>query len=311
MGKSSTTSSELSVSTTATEITDIFVGIVTLNRLDKLVHTLSECRTKGFRHFVVIDNGSTDGTREFLAQQQDITCVFTDRNEGGSGGFHRIKRHFYEKTSFEFLLLMDDDAYPGFTRDHLIEFLAQRRSANHMAFACRVVYPDGTLCAMNRPGKNVLAHHPFKHFNKDFHIDDSSQETDVDFAGFVGLVLTRQAIRIVGVVSTEFFIYSDDTYYTLAISQTGGKILYCPQLTFVHDCKRSSRNLIHHDAMRLERDVVNKIVMIREYSRFGSLYVLLYLLRLLWKNPSMSGGILRAASKGVRADLALYRNQPV
>jgi GT2 family glycosyltransferase len=290
---------------------NILVGIVTLNRKDKLVHTLSECRTMWFNHIVIVDNGSTDGTRELLAQQKDITAIFTDRNEGGSGGFSRIMRYFLEQTSFEFLLLMDDDAYPAFTREYLVSFLAEPCAQNYMAYACRVVYPDGTLCAMNRPGKDVLAHHPLKHFNRDFHISESSQETSVDFAGFVGLLLTRRAIQLVGVVSAQFFIYSDDTYYTLAISRNGGKILYCPQLNFVHDCKRSSRNLVHHDAMRLERDVVNKIVMIREYSKFVTLYVLLYIARLLWKNPSMSVDILRAARKGIRADLALYRNQPV
>ena len=133
----------------------------------------------------------------------------------------------------------------------------------------------------------------------------------MDFAGFVGLILTREAIRSTGVVSKQFFIYSDDTFYTLSISRLGGKILYCPQLVFTHDCKRSSRNFTHHDRIRIERDVVNKIVMIREYSKFVKLYIFLYLIRLLWKNPRISFDILRAALKGVRANLSLFRNQPI
>lgn len=290
---------------------DILVGIVTLNRRDKLARTLAECRGLGFDRFVVVDNGSGDGTREFLSGQTDLKCLFPEHNEGGSGGFNRIKRYFYENTTSDYLLLMDDDAYPTFSRSDLTAFLATRSAGNYMAYACKVIYPTGSLCEMNRPGKNILADHPLLHFGKDHHIDETSPESIVDFASFVGLLLTREAIRRVGVVSTQFFIYSDDTYYTLSISRGDGKILYCPQLTFIHDCNRSSRNLIHHDPVRLERDVVNKIVMIREYSNFHRLYVFLYLIRLLARNPMITTKILIAAHKGLSANLLNYRNQPV
>lgn len=290
---------------------EILVGIVTLNRFQKLAQTLSECRSQGFHRFVVVDNGSIDGTRDFLREQRGISSIFSERNEGGSGGFSRVMHYFFEETACEYLLLMDDDAYPRFSLDDLRSVLITRSHQNYMAYACKVVYPDGSLCEMNRPGKNILIRHPLSQLSKDFHLDESSQESVVDFAGFVGLVLAREAIRRAGVVSKEFFIYSDDTYYTLSISRSGGKILYCPQLTFIHDCRRSSRNLINHDPTRLERDVINKIVMIREYSKFVRLYVFLYLIRLLWKNPRISLDILRAARKGVRANLGLFRNQPI
>jgi len=290
---------------------DILVGIVTLNRMEKLAHTLAECRSLGFGRFVVVDNGSSDGSREFLSAQPGVKSLFPENNEGGSGGFNRIKRYFYENTNANYLLLMDDDAYPTFSRRHLAAFLAERSACNYWAYACKVIYPTGSLCEMNRPGKNILANHPLRHFGKDYHIDAKSPEGIVDFASFVGLLLTRDAIRQVGVVSAQFFIYSDDTYYTLSISQSHGKILYCPELTFIHDCNRSSRNLIHHDPVRLERDVVNKIVMIREYSRFHRLYVSLYLIRLLARNPRTATRILTAAQKGLSANLLDYRNQPV
>lgn len=290
---------------------NILIGIVTLNRMEKLALTLAECRRNGFDRFVVVDNGSSDGTREFLSKQTDLMSIFPEHNEGGSGGFNRIKRYFYENTDSNYLLLMDDDAYPAFSQNHLAAFLAERRGRNYLAYACKVIYPTGSLCEMNRPGKNILANHPLLHFGRDHHIDEESPESIVDFASFVGLLLTREAIRRVGVVSTRFFIYSDDTYYTLSISKNDGKILYCPELTFIHDCNRSSRKLLHHDPVRLERDVVNKIVMIREYSRFHRLYVSLYLVRLLARNPRTATRILTAAQKGLSANLLDYRNQPV
>src|SRR5208282_6820335 len=131
----------------------------------------------------------------------------------------------------------------------------------------------------------------------------------VDFAGFVGLLLRRETIQAVGIVSKKFFIYSDDTYYTLSISRDIGQLFYCPEFVMIHDCIRSSRKLTNHDGMRLEREVTNKIVMIREYSRFKTLHVVLYVVRLLFINPRLSMKILRAAQKGLKADIMLYRNE--
>jgi GT2 family glycosyltransferase len=292
-------------------ITNILVGIVTFNRIDKLICTLGECRAMGFDQLVVVDNGSTDGTREFLQGQTDITTILSERNEGGSGGFNRVMRYFFEETSMDLVLLMDDDAYPKFSRERMMELLAEHRALECLAYACRVVYPTGSLCEMNRPGKNVLAYHPFSQFTKDWHIDESSQDTLVDWSSFVGLLLTREAIERVGVVSPQFFIYSDDVYYTLTISRNSGRILYCPQLTLVHDCKRSSRDLTHHNPMRLEKEIVNKLVLIREFSKYPKLYIFLYVVRLIWKNPRKSLGILPAALKGLSVNLTIYRNHPV
>ena len=290
---------------------DVLVGIVTLNRKDKLVKTLGECRRLGFENILVLDNGSGDGTRDYLQQQEGIATIFTEKNEGGSGGFNRVMHYFLERTNCPWLLIFDDDAYPAFHYAALKGYLDGENGSRHPAYAFKVTYPDGSLCEMNRPGINVLAKNPFWFLGREFHIDESTKGCLVDFAGFVGLLLGRETVEAVGVVSKEFFIYSDDTYYTLSISSKLGKLFYCPDFVLIHECKRSSRRFRNHDAMRLEKDVVNKIVMIREYSRFPKAYVGLYVARSILMNPARFVKILRASSKGLSADIALYRNEAV
>lgn len=288
---------------------ELLVGIVTYNRWKKLEHTLAECRRLGFTNILVVDNGSTDGTREYLSADPSIQHIFTEKNEGGSGGFNRVMRYFIEKTECRWLLTFDDDAYPGFPADPLLAFLRSDAHSAHSGYALRVTYPDGTLCEMNRPGQNILTRHPLRYRSADLHIDQSTGRKNVDFAGFVGLLLKRSTVRNAGAVSRHFFIYSDDTYYTLSLSRDIGPLLYCPDFALIHDCRRSSRRLANHDPVRLERDVVNKIVMIREYSHYKSLYIALYLARLIVLNPKSCVHILRAARKGCTESLAMYRNE--
>lgn len=287
----------------------VLVGIVTMNRRSRLAATLKECGKRGFSDVVVIDNGSTDGSREFLLKQPGLHAIFTDSNEGGAGGFNRIMRHFIGDTRYGWLLLFDDDAYPSFDFKTLSDFLRRERESSTPAYAFKVAYPDGALCEMNRPGVNILDKHPFIALLGGHHIRESTQSCLVDFASFVGVLLKRSTVQKNGCVSKQFFIYSDDTYYTLSISSKLGKIRYCPEFVLVHDCNRSSRRLLQHDAMRLRRDVANKIVLIREYSRFQVLFVLLYVGRLLFRNPARFQDILEATYRGICADLALYRNE--
>lgn len=288
----------------------VLIGIVTLNRKEKLVKTLDECRTRGFTNIVVLDNGSRDGTRELLAQQPSVEHIFNKENEGGSGGFNRIMHHFMAETTFRWLFMFDDDAYPTFTAESLERYLQSQGHLNLPGYTFRVTYPDGGLCEMNRPGFNVLARSPFRMSNREFHVDGNSAGCRVDFASFVGILLSRETIQKVGIVSKEFFIYSDDTYYTLTISEKLGGLFYYPSFALVHDCGRSSRKLAGHSEFRLRHDVVNKIVLIRRHSKYPVSYSFLYVVRLIAVNPTRTLSILSASVNGLFANLDLYRNEP-
>lgn len=288
---------------------EVLVGIVTFNRKQKLLKTLEECKRLGFQDILVVDNGSSDGTREYLREQPGVRTIFSEKNEGGSGGFNQAMRHFIGETTCKWLLTIDDDAYPDFSYQKLLSYLHSENGAAHPAHAFRVIYPDGPLCKMNRPGTNMLDCSPLKRMAGDFHIDERTEARLVDFAGFVGLLLKRETIQRIGIVSKTFFIYSDDTYYTLSISRQLGQIAYRPDFVVIHDCNRSSVKLTNHDGWRVEKDVVNKIVLIREYSRFVKAYIVLYIARLVLMNPQVTTRIICAAKKGFAADLRAYKNE--
>lgn len=71
----------------------ISVVIPTYNRLELLKQTVDSVRGQTFRDFeiVVVDDGSTDGTREWLQEQTDLRCltqpnsgIATSRNNGAA-----------------------------------------------------------------------------------------------------------------------------------------------------------------------------------------------------------------------------------
>jgi GT2 family glycosyltransferase len=224
--------------------------VVTYNRLAKLKATLKRLLATPphqLSQIVVVNNASNDGTAAWLATVEDPRLVVhhANRNMGGAGGFSAGIRRAVETSDPDWVVVMDDDARP---LDGAFERFHERPRGHREAWAAAVFYPSGHLCEMNRPTRN-----PFwnpraflgavTRGRRGFHIDDEefhgSQQVPIDVASFVGLFLSRKAIRMIGYPDASIFIYGDDVLYSLDLRRAGGRIEFDPDLRFEHDCESS------------------------------------------------------------------------
>ena len=76
---------------------DITAVVVTYNRKELLVRCIEHLRRQSVKldSIIVVNNGSTDGTKEWLDNQADLAVIHQE-NVGGSGGFYRGIEHAYE-----------------------------------------------------------------------------------------------------------------------------------------------------------------------------------------------------------------------
>ena len=86
--------------------------VVTYNRLALLTECITALRnqTRPLDAILVINNGSTDDTQQWLAQQPDIINIYQN-NLGSSGGFSTGIQWAY-KNGYAWIWCMDDDGYP-------------------------------------------------------------------------------------------------------------------------------------------------------------------------------------------------------
>lgn len=202
---------------------EVGVVVVTYNRLELLKDVIASIRQQTFADFdiVVVNNGSTDGTADWLKGQDDVITI-TQENLGGAGGFNTGMRYVAEH-GYEYCWVMDDDVVCSPTA--LEELLKAAVAREDIGFVCsRVLGVDGR--PMNTPLPAV------KSMNEDsysdvFELVNMHAMVRLDCATFVSVLLPSKIIFKVGLPYKEFFIWYDDIEYTSRISRLYPSYVAC------------------------------------------------------------------------------------
>lgn len=192
----------------------VVVSVVTRDRRDLLRESLTAvmAQTRPADRVVVVDNASSDGTREMLAEEFAGTLVVAlPANQGATGGFHEAIRVGLREGA-EWLWLLDDDSFPRPTAlAELLAALERSTAAATPALLCsRVEWRDGEPHPMNRP--TVRRRDP------QLLVDAVRQGLlPLRAATWVSLMVSREAVERTGMPLRHFFYQADDIEYTARI----------------------------------------------------------------------------------------------
>ena len=191
----------------------IGVLIVTFNRIELLKEEINSIRNQSYKDFdiLVVNNGSTDGTSDWLETQNDVITI-TQENLGGAGGFHTGIKYLAEK-GYEYCWLMDDDVECS---PSALEIMINAAEAvDNLGFLCsRVFGLDGSL--MNVPSIETKGREG-KYASWLERIDEKM--IGVKSATFVSVLFPLSHALNLGLPYKEYFIWGDDIEYTTRISQ--------------------------------------------------------------------------------------------
>lgn len=233
----------------------IGIVIVTYNRLQLLKEEIESIKRQTYKNFtiVVVNNSSTDGTKEWLEQQTDIFTI-TQENSGCSGGmFTGIK--YVAENGYDLCWVMDDDVeYKDNTLEELVS--AYELLGGNVGFLCSKVEgihgePMNVPAVDLRPSSNGYC-------NYYQYIDN--QMIKVETATFVSLLFSTDMAREVGLPLRQFYIWGDDTEYTLRISRQHECYLCCKSIA-VH--KRSIQGALSFDTEMDKKRLSNYFYMFR------------------------------------------------
>ncbi len=249
---------------------NVDVVLVTYNRLEKLKKSLLcyDKQTVPFRSIIVVNNCSTDGTKEYLGKwledkndKYSKHVINTSSNLGGSGGFY-IGQEYAAKLKPEWIFLADDDAYPHPNMIEEFENYCTHKDVDGISAICATVYnADGTICYNHRSYVKLkkaglvfsMTHSSESDYNKDF---------SIDLLSYVGSFVNASKMKKVGLVNKDYFIYADDAEHSLRLKSVGD-IICVPSVKITHDSgqenEKNDENIVSWRDYYAERNFIHML----------------------------------------------------
>lgn len=221
----------------------IGVVIVAYNRKDCLEKALQafEVQTVAPAYILVVDNASTDGTADLLKSWADgdfSRCprlVFTENeNIGGSGGFHDGLR-IAQGWDADWIWLSDDDAYPEPGCLEIAETWIKNHDTHDVAAVCGAVINKGVVDTGHR---RMIRVRNMRVCEDQIPEPAYEGEFEINALSFVGAIIKKSVIQEVGLPLEDYFIWYDDTEYSLRLSELG-RIVCIPAIRINHDASKS------------------------------------------------------------------------
>lgn len=214
--------------------------MVTYNRKALLVQCLDalQRQTRAIDRIVVVDNASSDGTAAVVrADFPGVDLLVLDENRGGAGGFH-VGMKAAAEGGADWIWVMDDDAEPA---PDALEALMQASGKDVpgvVALASQKIDARTGRVQRGHAGHYSVATLQARPLSED-NVRDGA--CPITFSSFVGLLVSRHALRRVGLPEAGFFIWGDDAEYSLRLASVGRMLLVPESRIHHHNAHAQSR----------------------------------------------------------------------
>lgn len=223
---------------------DVSVVIVTRSNRKYLEPCLASLIGPPFRHtydVVIVDNGSTDGTQDWLKATYPVVALI---DNGANVGLSRACNQGIAASTGRYVLLLNDDTLvTAEALDGMVDFLDRTPEAG--AVGGRLMNEDGTVQACynsfstlreealiaTRLGEALWPGYPS--------VMDATEVARVDWICSACIMLRRAALDQVGLLDEEYFIYGDEVDLQFRLQKAGWGVYFLPGADTLHYGGRS------------------------------------------------------------------------
>lgn len=212
----------------------VCAAIVTYNRCELLQQCINSVLSQSHLPdcVVVVDNNSTDNTKEYLNDLKlttlptELVAIHLEKNLGGAGGFYTGMQYAF-KNNFDYAWLMDDDGYP---EEDALEVLISCASVNEISGPVVLTNREDQQLSFPLRVPNSLK----KIYSLSDYINIYPSRAEGVIFPFNGTLIGSNVMKAIGLPKAEYFIWGDDFEYINRSLKAGFKVNTISKALFFH-----------------------------------------------------------------------------
>lgn len=209
----------------------IIVLILSYNGKNLLFDSITSYLSNDYPNFevVVIDNGSVDGTKEYVNfNWPDIYVLRTEKNLGYSGGFNFGLDYAFTKQNADYVLITNNDVKVD--GKVIFELVKTAESDSSIGFVSGKVYYFDNPTILQTVGKNE-DDIKWNGSHIGGGVKDIGQFNQIEervFLDDIFILVSKEVYTKVGAYDTEFFLQCEEWDWQARAKQNGFKLFYTP-----------------------------------------------------------------------------------
>ncbi len=221
--------------------------------IDDLIASIEQSTHRYKYQFLLSDNGSTDGTREMIAEKYPYVRILEN---GGNLGVAAGRNRLYWNSNAKYTMILDSDTlmHEG-TIDTLVDTAESKPNA--AMIAPKLTYRDGSLQLSCRPFPRF--HHiliegtKYRKFFEwtgipsrvDMRNIDHDQIMQIDCVYGAAMLIRNRIIREIGGFDEGYFYQYEDYDLCFRFKKCGYENWYEPKAVATHFYEREERGVMH------------------------------------------------------------------
>ena len=243
-------------------IPKVFIIIVNWNGESDTLECLESLKNNDYPNYevVIIDNGSKE---KFQVSDPKIKVIYNKKNLGFSGGSNVGIKYALENKA-DYILLLNNDTVVS--NNFLSKMVKVAESDNNYGIiGPKIYFPDSKKIWFAGGKINWLYNKgTMRGFNEiDHNQYDKPEIQETDYITGCCALVKREVVEKIGLMPEEYFLYYEDTDWSLSAQKHGYKCVFAPEAVIYH---KGSKSTVAESSSYIYYHIRNGLILAKKYA---------------------------------------------
>jgi GT2 family glycosyltransferase len=229
------------------EVSIIIVNFNTKKLIKECLESIFASKTKATFEIIVVDNNSTDGSRDYLKSQNSKSKNLEIILNNDNMGFAKANNLGIKMARGKYILLLNSDTQvKAGAVDKMLTFAKETKDAG--VVAPKLLNSDGSIQESVFPfptiGKTIRQYWLGEKNLLDKYAPKADDPITVDVVVAAAFLITPLALEKVGLLNEKYFMYFEDLDYCKRVWNAGLKVYYYPGAEVIHYHGASGKKVV-------------------------------------------------------------------